>query len=336
MSAILHDQASDLRRLMATQEAARAATHEAQPEPRADAPPGLQPQAYCGTGVPPVDPPARRRCHSLPSRRCQSGAHVIAIASGKGGVGKTHLAVNLAILLSQARRRVVLVDADLGTANVDVMMNVQPRHDLSHVLRRERTVDEVAVRINGHLRLIAGASGLGAVADLSPHDRHVLADQFARLESQSDVILLDCGAGISQNVLAFSQCADELLAVTTPEPTALTDVYALIKVLSRTERTPPMGLVVNQVDTEREGRLVAERLVSVASRFLGVDLALAGQVLRDAHVSLAIRQRSPLVLRYPNCPAASGLSTLARGIARRRRGAAENTGFFRRAIGLFY
>jgi flagellar biosynthesis protein FlhG len=317
MSAILNDQASDLRRLMATQEATRAAPRE----PRT-----VAARADVRLTARPVDS----------SRRSRSGAHVIAIASGKGGVGKTHLAVNLAILLSQAGRRVVLVDADLGTANVDVMMNVQPRHDLSHVLRRERTVDEVAVRINRHLRLIAGASGLGAVADLSPHDRDAMVDQFARLESQSDVILLDCGAGISQNVLTFSQCADELLAVTTPEPTALTDVYSLIKVLSRTERTPRMGLVVNQVDTEREGRLVADRLVSVASRFLGVDLAQAGQVLRDAHVSLAIRQRSPLVLRYPNCPAASGLSTLARRIARGHGGAAEKAGFFRRAISLFY
>ncbi len=316
MSAILNDQASDLRRLMATREI----PCEAQ-----QVPPALQR----------ADVPLMARPVTA-GDRTGSTAHVIAIASGKGGVGKSNLAVNLAILLSQAKKRVVLVDADLGMANVDVMMNVQPRHDLSHVLRRERTIDEVAVRINPHLRLIAGASGLGAIADLSPHDRHVLIDQFARLESQSDVILLDCGAGISQNVLAFSQCADDLLAVTTPEPTALTDVYALIKVLSRTERTPPMGLVVNQVDTEREGRLVADRLVSVASRFLGVDLALAGQVLRDTHVSLAIRQRTPLVLRYPNCPAASGLSTLANRIARHHGGATVKPGFFRRAISLFY
>ncbi len=312
MSAILNDQASDLRRLMATREASQRPTAVARPA---------------------IPSPPRT---AQPSRRTMSTAHVIAIASGKGGVGKTNLAVNLAILLSQAKKRVVLVDADLGTANVDVMMNLQPPRDLSHVLRRERTVDEVAVRINRHLRLIAGASGLGAVADLSPRDRHALVDQFARLESQSDVILLDCGAGISQNVLAFSQCADELLAVTTPEPTALTDVYALMKVLSRTERTPPMGLVVNQVESEREGRLVTERIVSVASRFLGVDLAPAGQVLRDPHVSLAIRQRTPLVVRYPNCPAASGLSTLARRIARRHARTTTKPGFFQRAIGLFY
>ncbi len=312
MSAILNDQASDLRRLMATRETSQRPTALAQPV--AQSPPRPVQQ----------------------NRRGRSTAHVIAIASGKGGVGKTHLAVNLAILLSQAGKRVVLVDADLGTANVDVMMNVQPRHDLSHVLRRQRTVDEVAVRINRRLRLIAGASGLAAVADLSPFDRHALVDQFARLESQSDVILLDCGAGISQNVLAFAQCADELLAVTTPEPTALTDVYALIKVLSRTERTPLMGLVVSQVETEREGRLVAERIVSVASRFLGGDLAQAGQVLRDPHVSLAIRQRAPLVVRYPNCPAVSGLSTLARRIARRHARTTTKTGFFQRAISLFY
>ncbi len=312
MTAILNDQAADLRRLMAKREVSQ------------------RPMVVARPVAPSPPRPARPRASGTTASR------VIAIASGKGGVGKTNLAVNLAILLSQTKKRVVLVDADLGTANVDVMMNVQPRHDLSHVLRRERTVDEVALRINRHLRLIAGASGLAAIADLSPHDRHALVDQFARLESQSDVILLDCGAGISQNVLAFSQCADELLAVTTPEPTALTDVYALIKVLSRTERTPPMGLVVNQVETEREGRVVTNRIVSVTSRFLGVDLAPAGHILRDPHVSLAIRQRAPLVVRYPNCQAASGLSTLARRIARRRARTATKPGFFQRAIGLFY
>jgi len=277
-----------------------------------------------------------RVASARPSAGRRKAAHVVAIASGKGGVGKTNIAVNLAICLCRRGLRVVLVDADLGMANVDVIMNVQAAHDLSHVIRGERTVDEVVVRVDAGLRLIAGASGLASIADLSPFGREELIRELGSLETQSDLMILDCGAGISQNVLAFAHSANELIIVTTPEPTALTDAYALIKVLSRAPRPPPVGLVVNQSNTAREGHLVAQRVASVAARFLGLGLTTAGLVLQDQHVPLAVRQRIPLVVKYPDSPAATCIAALAERIDRSLSAKGAGSGFFQRVARFFY
>jgi len=286
--------------------------------------------------------------HSPAPRR--GFARVVAVASGKGGVGKTNIAANLAIALARRGLRVVLVDADLGTANVDVILNVRSRWDLSHVLRRQQRVEDVAIDVEPGLRLIVGASGLASVTDLDPLERAALIEDLATLESECDVLLLDCGAGISQNVLAFAQAADELLVVTTPEPTALTDAYALIKVLSRRAQArgegaegggcsapaPVFRLVINQVASLREGRLVADRIAGTAARFLGVNVELAGQILRDPRVPLAVRQRVPFIRRYPRSPAASCLAALAERVGRPCSRGHGRSGFFRRLVGVFY
>jgi flagellar biosynthesis protein FlhG len=274
--------------------------------------------------------PARGR------RLSARSARVLAVASGKGGVGKTNIAVNLALGLAQRGLRVALVDADLGMANADVVMNVQSHLDLSHVVRGERTIDEVAVPVGRGLRLIVGASGLASIADLNPASRRGLIDELGRLEADSDVVILDCGAGISPNVLAFAHSADEVLIVTTPEPTAVTDAYALIKVLSRSPRPPSMGLIVNQSDTSGEGRLVAQRVATVAARFLGICVTAVGVVLQDRHVPLAVRQRMPFILRYPNCPASACMTALAERVDGSVSTGASRPGFFRRVARFFY
>jgi flagellar biosynthesis protein FlhG len=270
------------------------------------------------------------------SKETPRSARVIAIASGKGGVGKTNIAVNLALCLARKGRKVVLIDTDLGTANIDVIMNVQSPCDLSHVIRRERTLKEAAVRVEPRLHLVVGASGLTGIADLTTTQRQSLVDQLMQLEIQSDIILLDCGAGISQNVLAFARAADELMIVTTPEPTALTDAYALIKVLCLAHRAPPMGLIVNQAATEREGLIVSERVAGVASKFLHVPLARCGQILRDPHVSKAVRQRIPFITLYPRCPASDCITMLANRVSSNAEVLAGRSGFFHRLTRFFY
>ncbi|MFH1419569.1 MAG: MinD/ParA family protein [Planctomycetota bacterium] len=267
--------------------------------------------------------------------RRRHSARVLAVASGKGGVGKTNIAVNLAICLARRGLHVALVDADLGTANVDVLMNVRPLYDLSHVIRGKHTLEEVAAPVGRRLRLIAGASGLASVADLSEFERHRLIHEMGRLEAQSDVVLLDCGAGISRNVLAFAHSADDLLVVTTPEPTALTDAYALIKALSRAPQPPQMRLVVNQASTDREADLVAGRIRSVATRFLGVSIECVGRILQDRHVPLAVRQRVPFVVKYPGSDAAKGVTALAERVALWAFAGAARPGFFRRVFRFF-
>lgn len=258
-------------------------------------------------------------------------ASVIAITSGKGGVGKSNIAVNLAIALASAGKGVVLLDADLGLANADVLCNIDLPCNLSHVIARKKELKEVMVRAPGGFALIGGASGLARMADLTDDDRQRLIDSLGELEDNADVILIDTGAGISPNVLAFTRAADQVLVVTTPEPTAITDAYALIKVVSREATDRQLSLLVNQVRSEAESKVVHERIAKVARQFLNVSVLDAGFVLADEQVSTAVRRRMPFILANPRCPASICVGRLAmrleQGVASTSPGGA---GFFNR------
>ena len=239
-------------------------------------------------------------------------ATVFAVTSGKGGVGKSNVAVNLAIALSQAGKRVVLLDADLGLANADVLCGVEVRANLAHVVARQRELKDVMVDAPGGFKLIGGASGLAKMADLSDGDRQRLIRAMAELETQADVIIVDTGAGISPSVLSFTRAADHVLVVTTPEPTAITDAYAAIKVLVRSpgeEKDPAasdrrVSLLVNQAMSPQEASQVYERVAKVARQFLGLVVFDAGHLPRDDAVLAAVRSRSPFILSAPRSPAA--------------------------------
>src|SRR3954466_850103 len=208
----------------------------------------------------------------------RAGASVIAVTSGKGGVGKSNIAVNLAIQFAAAGRDVVLLDADLGLANADVLCNINLTSNLSHVIARKKELRDVLVPAPGGFKLIGGASGLARMADLTDFDRQRLVEALGELERQTDIILIDTGAGISPNVLSFTRCADHVLVVTTPEPTAITDAYAVIKVISRDGCERRLSLLVNQTRAPGEGRVVHERIAKVARQFLGVSVLDAGSV----------------------------------------------------------
>ncbi|HZZ41631.1 MAG TPA: MinD/ParA family protein [Tepidisphaeraceae bacterium] len=258
-------------------------------------------------------------------------ASVIAITSGKGGVGKSNVAVNLAIRLSAAGKRVILLDADLGLANADVLCNVTLPWNLFHVINRQRELKDVLYDAPGGFRLIGGASGLAKMADLSELDRQRLIDSLADLERQADVILIDTGAGISTNVLSFARAVDHVLVVTTPEPTAITDAYAVVKVLGRDGRDRRVSLLVNQATSAAEARAVYERIAKVAKQFLGISVMDAGYLPADEQVQLAVRRRRPFILSAPNCPASLAVNQLAmrleRGVSARDAGSG---GFFSR------
>jgi flagellar biosynthesis protein FlhG len=246
-------------------------------------------------------------------------ASVIAITSGKGGVGKTNISVNLAIRLAAAGKSVVLLDADLGLANADVLCNIDLPANLSHVIARRKELRDVLVAAPGGFSLIGGASGLARMADLTDADRQRIVNAMAELEAQADVILIDTGAGISPNVLAFTRAADHVLVVTTPEPTAITDAYAVIKVITRADKARPyaqegerrLSLLVNQARNENEARIVHDRIAKVARQFLGVSVFDAGFIPADEQVSAAVRKRSPFVLSAPKCAASHAVSQLA-------------------------
>lgn len=279
--------------------------------------------------------------HLPPSSRGRR-ASVIAITSGKGGVGKSNVAVNLAIKLSAAGKRVVLLDADLGLANADVLCGVDLQFNLSHVIARRKELSEVIVKAPGGFRLIGGASGLARMADLSDYDRQRIVDSLAELEATTDIILIDTGAGISPNVLSFTRAADHVLVLTTPEPTAITDAYAVIKVISRAGGDAHIispgnsggdrriSLLVNQARSPGEARVVHERIAKVARQFLSVSVLDAGYLFADEQVPIAVRKRTPFVLTSPKCPAADCVTRLAMRLEQGVAAVESPGGFFQR------
>lgn len=238
-------------------------------------------------------------------------AHALAISSGKGGVGKSTIAVNLAIMLSQMGRRVALLDADMGTANIDVLCNVMPVHTLAHVVAGRKTIEEIIVQAPGGFSLIPGASGLAQMAALSSDERERLVQQFARLEQAYDVLLIDTGAGIGPTVLGLLTAADRALIVTTPDPTAITDAYAVIKTAYRKQPKLDVRLLVNQAGDQDEARQVYTRVANVCRKFLDLDVVYAGYMLRDTAVSDSVRGRKPFALDPRQTPATIALSALA-------------------------
>lgn len=264
-------------------------------------------------------------------------ARTIAITSGKGGVGKTTMSVNLAVQLAQMRRRIVLIDADLGTANADVLCNLSPRGGLAHVVAGRLTLEQAMTDAPGGFRLVPGASGLAQMANLGDYERTRLMDQMHQLEAGADLILIDTGAGVGPNVLGFLAAVDEVLVVTTPEPTAITDAYALIKTLVREKRKreeePAVCVLVNQVRDEQEARAVYDRVAAVCQRFLQITPRMAGHVVSDPRVALSVRRRNPFIIESPSCLASTCLNRLAHRLDRHAAQHSRDESLFRRMAG---
>ena len=238
-------------------------------------------------------------------------ARVVAITSGKGGVGKTNFSSNLAITLAARGQRVILVDADLGLANVHVVLGIMPRYHLEHVMQGEKTLREVLYPGPGGIHIIGGGSGLTELANLDEHRRARFIQSLSELDALADVVLLDTGAGLSHNVLGFLCAVDEVIVVTTPEPTAITDAYATIKVLSQENVRAKQRLVINMAQSEAEAQAAAGRLQEIARRFLQRDLECLGYLPHDAAVSRAVRAQQPFTLFQPNAPAARAIAQIA-------------------------
>ena len=263
-------------------------------------------------------------------------ATVIAVVSGKGGVGKTNVAVNLAICLAARQHRVVLVDADLGLANADLLLNVTVTRTLAHLVAGRCELDDIAVDAAGGITFVPGASGVANLANLSEFERHRLLDMLGALETSTDILVVDCGAGIARNVISFANAADHVLVVTTPEPTALTDAYATIKTLHREGYEGSLATVVNLAASKLDAQTAHQRLASVADRFLGLRLGAGGYILQDEHVPRAVRERVPVVLRYPRSPASACLMAVTAKLARQTGAVGREESFFRRVVNLFF
>lgn len=257
-------------------------------------------------------------------------AQTLAITSGKGGVGKTTVAVNLAVELARLGRRVVLLDADLGTANADVMCNVMPATTLAHVVAGRRDIEDAIAPAPGGFGLIPGASGLAQMAALGTQERDRLIQQFRRLEQAYDVLLIDTGAGVGPNVLGFLVAAERVLVVTTPDPTAITDAYAVIKTAHRKRPDLDVRLLVNMATDADEGRQVFQRVSNVCTKFLGLGITYAGFLPMDQGVRASVRMRLPFVLGERTTPAAIGMNALAHRLDKHAAEPSRRGGLLRR------
>lgn len=259
-------------------------------------------------------------------------ATVLAVTSGKGGVGKTNIAANLAVCLAAAHRRVLLMDADLSLGNLDLVMNIHSKYNVSHVISGDKTVEEIIQDGPNGLRVVCGASGLDRLADISESDQHRLMEHLCRLQDQIDTIVIDTAAGISRPVVSFCLAADRVLVVTTPEATAMADSYGMIKVLVRKGYGGPISLVVNMARSDAEGKQTYLRIANVAQRFLQRNLYYAGTLLRDERVCTAVRSRKPVVLAYPKSQISMSLTALAARLDSTKRPSDQDDSFFRRVI----
>jgi flagellar biosynthesis protein FlhG len=237
---------------------------------------------------------------------------IITVLSGKGGVGKSNIAVNLALALCQRGRRVLLWDMDLGLANVDIILNLNVRSDLSHVLSGKKGLAEIIIEGPEKLHVIPGASGDAKLANLNEKERDNLLRELGQIQPLYDFIIIDTGAGISDNTIQFASTADEALMVTTPEPTAMLDAYATIKLLNKRAPWTHIHLVVNMARNLREAQNTLFRMSAIAEEYLGSHLENDGFILFDEAVGNAVRHRQPYLLLYPNSKAAESTRTIAR------------------------
>ena len=235
---------------------------------------------------------------------------VIAVTGGKGGVGKTNITLNTAVAMAKRGQRVLVLDADLGLANVDVMLGLRVDKNLSHVLSGECTLDEVLVTGPHGVKIAPATSGSQSMTELTPTQHAGLIRAFSELKAPIDVLIVDTAAGISDMVLSFSRAAQDILVVVCDEPTSLTDAYALIKILNREHGVFKFKVVANMVRNVREGQELFKKLSKVTGRFLDVALELVATVPFDENIRKAVRKQTPIVDAFPASPAAVAITEL--------------------------
>ncbi|ALQ08945.1 MULTISPECIES: MinD/ParA family ATP-binding protein [Pseudoalteromonas] len=245
------------------------------------------------------------------SQNNNNGVKVIAVTGGKGGVGKTNVSLNTAIALGQQGNRVLVLDADLGLANCDVMLGLRVERNLSHVLSGECELDEILVEGPAGIKIVPATSGSQSMVELSPSEHAGLIRAFSELNTEFDILIVDTAAGISDMVLSFSRAAQDVMVVVCDEPTSITDAYALIKVLSREHGVYKFKIVANMVRSMREGHELFAKLSKVTDRFLDVSMELVATIPYDENMRKATRRQKVIVELFPSSPASVAFKALA-------------------------
>ncbi|GHU74433.1 site-determining protein [Clostridia bacterium] len=240
-------------------------------------------------------------------------ARLITVTSGKGGVGKTNFTINLALSLSKIGKRVAIIDADFGLANIEVLLGIIPKYSIADIFSGARTVGEVIADGPLGIKFLSGGSGLRNMANITEEQISFLIEQFAYLDTIADVILVDTGAGITDSVINFVRASGEIIIITTPEPTSITDAYAVIKSAKEDGgNVPQINVVINRVDDFDEGAEVFSKLARVTQKFLGLTLINLGYIPYDTNLVKAVKKQQPVVLSFPDSVSAECIERISK------------------------
>lgn len=251
---------------------------------------------------------AKARAH-----KAEAEAHraaTITVASGKGGTGKTSFSVNFSIGLAAQNKRVILIDADFGLSNVDVMLGAQPKYNLSHVLSGQVSLKDAVSKGHGNISFIAGGSGLDALLDLKKSELNSIYKQIMGLDEEYDYVIFDSGAGVNELVLRLIGNTDESILVANPEPTAVMDAFVLLKSIALKTRKPPVRIVMNRVETPMEGMAMSRNLKNIVMKYLDYEISYLGSISSDKNFVKAVKEQVPLMIRYPGSRAAKDIESI--------------------------
>jgi flagellar biosynthesis protein FlhG len=252
------------------------------------------------------------------------GARVLCVTSGKGGVGKTNISVNLGISLAKKGLRVLLVDADFGLSNIDVMLGVSPPYDLSYVLRGQKKIRDVVTEGPGGVMFVSGGSGMNELLNMSELQLAAIIDNLLLLEDTADIIIFDTGAGVNPLIMRMIRSSAETVIITTPEPTAIMDAYALVKSIIKYSPECQLRLIVNRAESVMEAEATLQKFMSVVQLYQKTEIDPLGYVLNDPAVSRGVRVQQPFVLSYPRSAAARNIEAIAWTLLDRQPEAPEN------------
>lgn len=235
---------------------------------------------------------------------------IITVSSGKGGVGKSNFSLNFALNLMEQDKKVMVFDLDLGLANIDVLLGLPPKRTMMHMIERNLSIDDIVEEGPMGLKFVAGGSGFNHLFQMDDRKLTKLFDELSTLKGKLDYIILDTGAGLSNESLRFILAADEIVIVTTPEPTAITDAYAVLKTIHYKDQHATIQVVINRCISDSEGETTAEKLQLVAQQFLKKEIGVLGYLKEDTNVLKAVKKQTPFVLEYPNTVASQGMNSI--------------------------